>query len=101
LRQQSVQTPTTLIYLYRGEQDAAYLDELNALARHSPGLVLQAEATGTGLPNLNRLLPRAEALADHECYVCGPPGLIKVVSQALLDRSIPGERIHFEHFDFR
>lgn len=101
LRQRSVRTPTTLVYLYRGEHDAAYLDELTALARHRPGLVLQAEATGTGVPDLNRLLPRAEALENHECYVCGPPGLIYTVSRTLIDRGIPLERIHFEHFDFR
>ena len=101
LRQQSVETPTTLIYLYRGEQDAAYLDELAALSKHSPKLALQTEATGTGLPNLSRLLPDAGALANHECYVCGPPGLIKLVSRALIDRGVPIERIHFEHFDFR
>lgn len=101
LRQQSVETPTTLIYLYRDEQDAAYLDELTTLSANSPGLVLQAEATGTGVPNLNRLLPGTEALANHECYVCGPPGLIDAVSRILLDRSVPIERIHFEHFDFR
>jgi len=101
LRQQSVETPTTLIYLYRDEQDAAYLDELTTLSANSPGLVLQAEATGTGVPNLNRLLPGADALANHECYVCGPPGLIDAVSRILLDRSVPIERIHFEHFDFR
>jgi predicted ferric reductase len=101
LRQQSVETPTTLVYLYRGEPDAAYLDELTALARYSPGLVLQAEATGKNVPDLNRLLPRAEALENHECYVCGPSGLIDAVSRTLLDRSVPIERIHFEHFDFR
>lgn len=101
LRRQSVETPTTLIYLYRDEQDAAYLDELTTLSANSPGLVLQAEATGTGVPNLNRLLPGTEALANHECYVCGPPGLIDAVSRILLDRSVPIERIHFEHFDFR
>lgn len=101
LRQQSVETPTTLIYLYRDEQDAAYLNELTTLSANSPGLVLQAEATGTGVPNLSRLLPGAEALANHECYVCGPPGLIDAVSRILLDRSVPIERIHFEHFDFR
>ena len=101
LRQQPVETPTTLIYLYRDEQDAAYLDELTTLSANSPGLALQAEATGTGVPNLNRLLPSAEALANHECYVCGPPRLIDAVSRTLLERRVPTERIHFEHFDFR
>ena len=101
LRQQAVETPTTLIYLYRGEPDAAYLDELASLAKDSPGLALQAVAAGTDMPDMNRLLPEFAALANHECYVCGPPGLIAAVSQALLERSIPNERIHFEHFDFR
>ena len=101
LRQQSIPTPMTLIYLYRGEQDAAYLDELTALSQHCPNLVLQAEATGSGMPNLHQLLPAAEALANQECYVCGPPGLIEAVSRLLLERGVPIERIHFEHFDFR
>lgn len=101
LRQQPVETPTTLIYFYRDDRDAAYLDELTLLSAQRPGLVLQAEATGAGVPNLDRSLPGAEALTDHECYVCGPPGLIDAVSRALLERSVPIERIHFEHFDFR
>lgn len=101
LRQQSIPSPTTLIYLYRGEQDAAYLDELTALSQYCPELALQAEATGSGMPNLSRLLPAAEALANQECYVCGPPGLIEAVSRLLLERGVPIERIHFEHFDFR
>lgn len=69
-----------------GESDKV---ELTTLSANSPRLVLQAEATGTGGPNLDRLLPRAEALANHECYVCGPPGLIDAVSRTLLERSVP------------
>ncbi len=101
LRQWQVNTPTTLIYLYRGEQDAAYLDELMALSASCAELSLQAEETGSGLPNLNSLLPEADALANHECYLCGPPGLIEAISRILLERNVPVERIHFEHFDFR
>jgi len=101
LRQSPLNSPTTLIYLYRGEPDAAYLDELTALSAGCAGLSLQAEATGSGLPDLNGLLPEAAALANHECYLCGPPGLIEAVSRILLARNVPLERIHFEHFDFR
>lgn len=101
LRQQVVKNPTTLIYIYRGEQDAAYLDELTALSTSCPELALLAQATGTGMPNLQQLLPAAEVLANQECYVCGPPGLIEAVSRVLLERGVPIQRIHFEHFDFR
>ncbi len=101
LRQSPVNSPTTLIYLYRGAPDAAYLDELTALSARCAEFSLHAEATGSGLPNLNRLLPEAAALANHECYLCGPPGLIEAVSRILLARKVPVERIHFEHFDFR
>lgn len=101
LRQSPVNSPTTLIYLYRGEQDAAYLDELTALSASCAELSLQAEATGSGLPDLNSLLPAADVLKNQECYLCGPPGLIEAISRILLARNVPAERIHFEHFDFR
>ena len=101
LRHQPVSQPTRLVYLYRGQRDAAYLDELTELAANCPALSLLAEASGAGLPDLGRALPDAAALVDHECYVCGPPGLIDAASRTLQERGVPLERIHFEHFDFR
>lgn len=101
LRSRPIDQPTHLVYLYRGDEDAAYLDELKALADRSPDLALIAQATGAGLPDLAPLVPSTEALVDHECYVCGPPGLVKAVAQLLTARGVPGERIHFERFDFR
>lgn len=101
LRTGHITQPTTLIYLYRTETDAAFLQELHALADADPQLSLQAMATGNEPPNLDALLPDARELARHECYLCGPPGMIAALRKALRDRGIAPDHIHSENFEFR
>jgi predicted ferric reductase len=101
LRAGPVSQPTTLVYLYRAESDAAFLEELCALAHRDPQLSLQALATGNEPPNLDSLLPAARELAGNECYLCGPPGMIAAVRQLLHERGIKTRHIHFENFGFR
>jgi ferredoxin-NADP reductase len=77
------------------------LQELRALAERDPQLSLQAVATGDEPPNLDSLLPEARALARHECYLCGPPGMLAAVRHSLHERGITPRHIHFENFGFR
>ena len=92
---------TLLLYLYRAEADAAFLQELQALAVHDPKLSLRAVATGQTVPDLNTLLPVAGDLAQHDCYLCGPPGMVAGLRRALNERGIAPRHIHFENFEFR
>ncbi|NJD05038.1 MAG: oxidoreductase [Methylococcaceae bacterium] len=101
LRSGPVTQPTTLLYLYRAESDAAFLKELRALAEADPRLDLQAVATGSELPDLNSLLPDAQRLAGYECYLCGPPGMMTGLMRALRSRGIAARHIHFEKLGFR
>ena len=101
LRAGGISTPTTLLYLYRTETDAAFLPELRTIAAATPLLSLQAAATGNALPNLERLLPDAQHLAGREFYLCGPPGLVTSLKRALLQRGVTAPHIHFESFELR
>jgi predicted ferric reductase len=101
LRAGGISVPTTLLYLYRTEIDAAFLPELRAIAAATPLLSLQATPTGDALPDLEHLLPDAQHLTGCECYLCGPPSLIAALKRALRQRSITARHIHFENFELR
>lgn len=101
LRSSPLRQPTRLLYLYRSDREAAYLGQLQSLAEHRPELNLQPVATGSALPDLERLLPDAAWLAGRECHVCGPPALLDAVTPILVARGVPREHIHSERFDFR
>lgn len=92
--------PTTLIYLYRSGQDAAYLDELHALAAADPLLDLMTAAV-PGAPDVDALLARVPQLATRVAQLCGPAPLIDSMRAALLRHGVASAAIHFERFDFR
>jgi ferredoxin-NADP reductase len=89
------------LYLYRSDADAAFLQEIQALAANDSNLSLCAVATGKDVPDLNTILPDATTLAQHDCYLCGPPGLVAGLRKALSGRGISPCHIHFENFEFR
>lgn len=101
LRNGPITQPARLVYLYRSERDAAYLDELQTLEANQPKLTLHAVAIVNGVPDLPAILPAAPGLCRLHCYLCGPPGLVTAAVDLLQSRGVPLERIHFEHFDFR
>ena len=101
LRAGSLKQQTLLLYLYRSEADAAFVDEIRALAVRDPNLSLRAVATGKDVPDLSLLLPDAAVLTQHDCYLCGPPGMVAGLRKALSLKGITPRHIHFESFEFR
>ena len=101
LRESSPRWPITLLYLYRRETDAAFLNELRTLAAAAPLLSLNAVATGDDLPDLPSILPDSATLSGRHCYLCGPPALITGATRVLVERGVKADHIHFERFDFR
>lgn len=101
LRAGPVSEPTTLIYLYRNEGDAAFLAELQVLAAADPKLSLRAVATGDDAVNFVSLLSEATPLGRRECYLCGPPGMIAAAQKQLRQMGVEARRIHCERFGFR
>jgi predicted ferric reductase len=101
LRESSPRWLTTLVYLYRRDTDAAFLNELRTLAAAAPLLSLTAVATGNDLPDLAAILPDSAILSGRHCYLCSPPALIASVRRVLIERGVKTDHIHFERFDFR
>jgi predicted ferric reductase len=101
LREGLVSQPTKLLYLYRAETSAAFVQELQDRAGADPRLSLQAMQVDNAHADFEALLPDASELSRHECYLCGPPGMIAALKPALLHRGITPRHIHFENFGFR
>lgn len=87
-----------LIHCARSARDTIFGRELAILASQEPGLRLVAHHTGErgrlDPPALRALVPD---LADRELYVCGPPGLFDVVSEAAAGAGVT-HRVHHERF---
>lgn len=101
LRSSTLTQPTRLIYVAHARQQAAYLEELEALAQQQPQLQLQVVLTEGRRPAPESLLPAAAELAGWHCYLCGPPGLTHQFIHALRAHGVPDDHIFFERFDYR
>lgn len=101
LRERPCAQPTTLLYAYRSEADAAFVDELQAAQDADPNFRLVAVATGSAAPELDALLDRVDDLAHRHVQVCGPAGLARALLPRLLARGVAPDRVRHESFDFR
>lgn len=101
LRRRAPQYPVHLLYLYRSQDSALYLDELNRLAGDYPLLSIEGVETGPGTPDLRRIMPDAPSLKGVECYLCGPMALVASATALLRERGVAPDHIYFEQFDFR
>lgn len=93
--------PTTLIYLYRDADDAAFLDELTAHVHADAGFELITQACGRQLPDAEALLARVDDLARRQVQICGPTGLVDAFTSRLRQLGLSDRAIHSERFDFR
>ena len=98
--------PVTLIWSNRKKEDIFFSDELLRLEQILPGLktyhVLSRQSDYQGSKGhlneelLSRLLP--EDITDSRVMLCGPVGMMKLVSNALVRMGMPRRRIHSERF---
>ncbi|MFD3923025.1 ferric reductase-like transmembrane domain-containing protein [Streptomyces sp. NPDC058595] len=93
----------TLIYRARRPQDMALCAELDSIAAARGAVVhyIAGEPATSRSPltagALGALVPD---LADHEVYLCGPPGMTDTAKHALRDAGVPRRHIHHESFEF-
>ena len=97
LRSGHLTAPTILLYLYKTPVDAAFLAELEAFAREDDRLRLCAIPTGLDLPDLDAVLPDAARLAGRDCYLSGPPAMVRGMTRALRKRGVAARRVHSEN----
>ncbi|MGW4654552.1 ferredoxin reductase family protein [Streptomyces sp. NPDC004279] len=92
----------TLLYRARSVQDLALGAELEAIGRWRGAQVLYALNGEDGArPRLTpgALLAAVPGLADHDVYLCGPPGFAGDMYEALCAAGVPDRRIHHESFE--
>lgn len=93
----------TLLYYARREEDLALRGELDEIAAVRGARVLYAVGEGArqSLPlTADALRGAIGNLADHEVYLCGPPGMTVAAKVALRDAGVPRRHIHHESFEF-
>jgi len=99
-----------LFYSNRRPEDAAFLDELESLARETT--TIRVTATMTEMEKSQRAWSGETGLLDHPMlarhlagvlspiyYVAGPPGLVKGMQAMLTGAGIAGADIRAEEFD--
>jgi predicted ferric reductase len=94
----------TLIYRVGSLRDAVFREELEELAASRQAKVWfvaghRDELAGNPL-NGDDLASRIPDLADHDVYLCGPPGLTAEVTMELRSAGVPARQIHRESFEF-
>ncbi|MYS21796.1 Ferredoxin-NADP reductase [Streptomyces sp. DvalAA-14] len=92
----------TLIHRARTTDDLALRGELESIARsrgaHLHYLLNQADGRS---PRLTAELLRGTVpdLAQHDVYLCGPPGMARASYEALRSAGVPARHIHHESFE--
>ncbi len=97
-------TDITLLYRASSQADLVLTDELNTIARERHATVhyltghrRRGDADPLSAASLRRLLG---SLADHDIYLCGPPGMTASVRRALHELGVADTDIHEELFTF-
>ncbi|WP_069467574.1 ferredoxin reductase family protein, partial [Actinacidiphila rubida] len=92
----------TLIYRARSAEDLALRSELEAIAAARGARLQFALNTPDGrrpVLTARGLTAALPDIAQHDVYLCGPPGLMRASYAALREAGVPAGRIHHESFE--
>jgi ferredoxin-NADP reductase len=92
----------TLIYRARSAADLALRGELESIAAARGARLQFALNTADGrrpVLTAKRLRAALPDIAQHDVYLCGPPGLMRTAFAALREAGVPAARIHHESFE--
>ncbi|MCF6525497.1 ferric reductase-like transmembrane domain-containing protein [Streptomyces sp. JJ36] len=93
----------TLLYRARSAAELALREELEAIAGERGARLLYAVNSPDGRRPVIDAEWLREALpdvAEHDVYLCGPPGLAEEWFSTLREAGVPERRIHHESFEF-
>jgi predicted ferric reductase len=94
----------TLVYRASRERDVVFRKELQALARRRGArvrLVIGSRAElGRDPLSADGLQANVPDLANHDVYLCRPPGMTESVIRSLRRARVPRRQIHREAFEF-
>jgi predicted ferric reductase len=92
----------TLIYRASRPDEVVFREELDELARRRRARVHYLVGPRSQQPDplgAAALARTVRGLADHDVYVCGPPGLVGSIEGSLRAAGVPRRRIHTEGFE--
>jgi predicted ferric reductase len=94
----------TLIYRVSSLRDAVFRQELEEIAARRQAKVWFVAGRRSALAEnpltAGELTRRVPGLADHDVYLCGPPGLTAAVTRELRLAGVRRRQIHRESFEF-
>ncbi len=85
----------TLVYANSSPESAAYVPELEALAKHNSHFTLK---TKFGALDVEFLRQNAPESAGARWYIAGPPGMVSATRTMLMQMLVPEENITTEEF---
>lgn len=92
----------TLLYRVSRPEDIVFQEELDALAARKAAIVYYRSGPRSQTPDPfdPDVLRRVVADLDrHDVFLCGPPGMVVAVREALRTAGVPARRIHVEAFE--
>ncbi len=102
MSEQGRDAPVTLLYFVRTEKDVIRRETLEHLQQQLPQLTLKvvvSEPAGRVPEYLNEdHLRQIEGLGHHECFVCGPPGMMRAAGELLESSGVSPDQIHRTFF---
>ena len=97
-------TAITMIHVERNENDLIGQSELHRRAKNYPNFkytnIITSKEGRLTRKRLSNLLPKANVVALHEAYVCGPESFMSDMTEHLVALGVPAGNIHTESFDF-
>lgn len=92
-----------LHYAVRTPADAAFAEELHAIASSQPDLTVNINISQKdGSLTMHTVASGlAGDVADRHVFLCGPTPMVRAFETEFARAGVPYSRIHFEHFAFR
>ena len=90
-------------YTVRHRDEALCLDEIEEAAQKNPRLKVHVRFSATdGSLTIEEIIENAGGdVRAHDIYMCGPLPMVQAFTRKFKELDVPGERIHFEEFNFR
>jgi predicted ferric reductase len=90
-------------YTVRHEDEALFMDEIQAAAKKNPRLktTIRCSATQGSLTVEDIVKNTSGNLSEHDIYLCGPLPMIQAFEKKFISLGVPENNIHYEEFNFR
>lgn len=102
LRHGDINREVDFYYTVRAREEALFLDEIENAPKRNPGFrAFVRFSIEQGSLTVDEIAQNAGDLRERDIYLCGPWGMTQAFVEKFKALGVPGEKIHFEEFNFR